>query len=223
MSKASQTAQAPRSASTRITTTLENRPICAGIAVRSWRAWRRAKTRRSGSKNGSGRWSQWDEIAWSHSDEITWVQSHEILHSDAIVEIIGSRSPSKLCLQHQADLRARRCQSFFDCARSIFFNRRSNDGSSQDVFHAMQFRAPRFYLPTRQCSISLRMLLYHDPISIDDYKCKLAISSDWIYVQSNDAAGSFCLQNACNQRTVIGISGIYVSPCLSVANDLVGC
>jgi hypothetical protein len=43
---------------------------------------------RSGSKSGSGRWSQWDEIGWvhypeigwSHSDEIRWVQSPEILH-----------------------------------------------------------------------------------------------------------------------------------------------
>jgi hypothetical protein len=55
-------------------------------------AWRRAKTRRSGSKSGSGRWSQWDEIGWvhypeigwSHSDEIRRVQSHEILHDNAI-------------------------------------------------------------------------------------------------------------------------------------------
>jgi hypothetical protein len=47
-----------------------------------------AKTRRSGSKSGSGRWSQWDEIGWvhypeigwSHSGEIRWVQSLEILH-----------------------------------------------------------------------------------------------------------------------------------------------
>ena len=47
-----------------------------------------AKTRRSGSKSGSGRWSHWDEIGWvhypeigwSHSDEIRWVQSLEILH-----------------------------------------------------------------------------------------------------------------------------------------------
>jgi hypothetical protein len=47
-----------------------------------------AKTRRSGSKSGSGRWSQWGEIGWvhypeigwSHSGEIRWVQSLEILH-----------------------------------------------------------------------------------------------------------------------------------------------
>jgi hypothetical protein len=47
-----------------------------------------AKMRRSGSKSGSGRWSQWDEIGWvhypeigwSHSDEIRGVQSLEILH-----------------------------------------------------------------------------------------------------------------------------------------------
>jgi hypothetical protein len=46
------------------------------------------KTRRSGSKSGSGQWSHWDdigwvhypEIGWSHSDEIRWVQSLEILH-----------------------------------------------------------------------------------------------------------------------------------------------
>ena len=45
------------------------------------------KSRRSGSKSGSGRWSHWDEIGWvhypeigwSHSDEIRWVQSLEIL------------------------------------------------------------------------------------------------------------------------------------------------
>src|SRR5229473_2628246 len=51
-----------------------------------------AKTRRSGSKSGSGRWSQWDEIGWvhypeigwSHSGEIRWVQSLEILHHSAV-------------------------------------------------------------------------------------------------------------------------------------------
>ena len=51
-------------------------------------ARRRTKTRRSGSKSGSGRWSHWDEIGWvhypeigwSHSDEIRWVHSLEILH-----------------------------------------------------------------------------------------------------------------------------------------------
>jgi hypothetical protein len=31
-------AQEPRSGSTRIKATLENRPICAGITVRSWKA-----------------------------------------------------------------------------------------------------------------------------------------------------------------------------------------
>src|ERR1700677_1017113 len=87
-SRPSQTAQEPRSASTRITATLENRPICAGIAVRSWEPGD-AKTRRLSSKSDSGRWSQWDEIGWvhypeigwSHSDEIRWVQSLEILHA----------------------------------------------------------------------------------------------------------------------------------------------
>ena len=47
-----------------------------------------AKTRRSGSKSGSGGWSHWveigwvhyPEIGWSHSDEIRWVHSLEILH-----------------------------------------------------------------------------------------------------------------------------------------------
>ena len=54
---------------------------------RSWSLATRQKTRRSGSKSGSGRWSHWDEIGWvhypeigwSHSDEIRWVQSPEIL------------------------------------------------------------------------------------------------------------------------------------------------
>ena len=81
-------AQEPRSARTPTKATLENRLICAGIAVRSWDPGD-AKTRRSRSKSGSGRWSQWDEIGWvhypeigwSHSDEIRWVQSHEILQS----------------------------------------------------------------------------------------------------------------------------------------------
>src|SRR5271156_3263400 len=87
-SRPSQTAQVPRSARTRIKATLENRPICAGIAVRSWSPATQKKMRRSGSKSGSGRWSHWDEIGWvhypeigwSHSDEIRWVQSLEILH-----------------------------------------------------------------------------------------------------------------------------------------------
>jgi transposase InsO family protein len=49
------------------------------------------KTRHSGSKSGSGRWSHWDEIGWvhypeigwSHSDEIRGVQSLEILQFGA--------------------------------------------------------------------------------------------------------------------------------------------
>ena len=58
-------------------------------------AWRRAKSRRSGSKSGSGRWSHWDEIGWvhypeigwSHSDEIRGVQSLEILHVRAAFQV----------------------------------------------------------------------------------------------------------------------------------------
>jgi hypothetical protein len=82
-----QKAQEPRSGRTRTEATLENRPLCARIAVALLEPGD-AKTRRSGSKSGSGRWSHWDEIGWahypeigwSHSDEIRWVQSHEILH-----------------------------------------------------------------------------------------------------------------------------------------------
>src|SRR6266436_324553 len=82
----SQTAQERRSGRPRAKAILENRPICAGITVRSWDPGD-AKMRRLGSKSGSGRWSQWDEIGWvhypeigwSHSDEIRWVQSLEIL------------------------------------------------------------------------------------------------------------------------------------------------
>src|SRR5450755_1408648 len=83
-----QTAQEPRSGSTRTEAILENRSICTAIAVHSWSLATRNFTRRSGSKSGSGRWSHWDEIGWvhypeigwSHSDEIRGVQSLEILH-----------------------------------------------------------------------------------------------------------------------------------------------
>ena len=52
-----------------------------------------AKTRRSGSKSGPDRWSQWDEIGWvhypeigwSHSGEIRWVQSLEILQLSKVL------------------------------------------------------------------------------------------------------------------------------------------
>ncbi len=61
-----------------------------------------AKTRRSGSKSGSGRWSQWDEIGWvhypeigwSHSDEIRGVQSLEILQL-AHLGLIALNRPRK--------------------------------------------------------------------------------------------------------------------------------
>jgi hypothetical protein len=55
----SQTAQEPRSARTRIKATLENRPICAGIAVRSWipaaqkRAAQGRKAAPAGGPNGT--------------------------------------------------------------------------------------------------------------------------------------------------------------------------
>src|SRR5712671_1904313 len=83
----SQTAQERQSGRPRAKAILENRPICDGIAVPLLDPGD-AKTRRSGSKSDSGRWSQWDEIGWvhypeigwSHSDEIRWVQSLEILH-----------------------------------------------------------------------------------------------------------------------------------------------
>ncbi len=66
-----QTAQEPRSGSPRIKATLENRPICAVIAVRSWKPrTTRNHTRRSGSKSGSGRWSHFDEIRGVHYPEI---------------------------------------------------------------------------------------------------------------------------------------------------------
>jgi hypothetical protein len=82
-----QTAQEPRSGSTRIKATLENRPICAVIAVRSWSpddAQSHAPLR---VEKRLRRWSHWDEIGWvhypeigwSHFDEIRWVHSHEIL------------------------------------------------------------------------------------------------------------------------------------------------
>ena len=70
-----------------------------------------AKTRRLGSKNGSGRWSQWDEIGWvhypeigwSHSDEIRGVQSLEILHVlDSVRElrrIFGTQKGAQVSLR----------------------------------------------------------------------------------------------------------------------------
>jgi len=84
--------QERRSGRTRTEATLENRPICAGIAVALLEPGD-AKTRRSGSKSGSGRWSHWDEIGWSHSDEIRWVQSEEILQLtlDGALRTRGSR------------------------------------------------------------------------------------------------------------------------------------
>ena len=70
------------------------------------------KRPRSGSKSGSGRWSQWDEIGWvhypeigwSHSDEIRWVQSLEILHLISRKFARGVTSSTTHCLLTVADL-----------------------------------------------------------------------------------------------------------------------
>jgi hypothetical protein len=95
-----QRAQERRSGRPRTEAILENRPICAGIAVPLLEPSAAQKTRRSDSKSGSGRWSHWDEIGWvhypeigwSHSDEISGVQSLEILHMPRI------RSNSSTCM-----------------------------------------------------------------------------------------------------------------------------
>src|ERR1700690_2608552 len=82
-----QTALERRSGRTPTVVILKNRSILADIAVPLLEPGDDQKTRRSGSKSGSGQWSHWDEIGrvhypeigWSHSDEIRGVQSLEIL------------------------------------------------------------------------------------------------------------------------------------------------
>jgi hypothetical protein len=67
------------------------------------------RTRRSGSKSGSGQWSQWDdigwvhypEIGWSHSDEIRWVQSLEILQQP--LRRSNNTCPGRSSVQDRAD------------------------------------------------------------------------------------------------------------------------
>ncbi len=51
----------------------KNRLLCAGTAVPLLEPGRRATTRRSESKSGSGRCSQWDEIRWVPYLDIGWV------------------------------------------------------------------------------------------------------------------------------------------------------
>ncbi len=122
-----------------------------------------AKTRRSGSKSGSGWWSQWDEIGWVHYPEIRWVQSLEILQLRLLrrenpkwkyVEVRSCKYLNNIVEQDHRAIK-RRCasmkgfKSFTNAAITI---------AGIELAHRIHKRQFSFGLgrPRRHCSLKVR-------------------------------------------------------------------